>query len=784
MKNKTIKAKFSFFSIMIIISLSIILILTLKLYNLDTEHNNAQKNKHGLIKVITGFEDIHAVLAYYSLSYVETGDTAIWNEYNNLLNTYEGRATDENNKMLRYTDNFDSYQINSNELKKIQELKQIFQEIRIIENEAINAKNGIFNDGFGSFTRFGKSDKDKAISFLYGEVYSIQNDKFYAIIDDLIQLIDNRYNNDIEKISKTAQYHRNLIIIIIFICLVFIFLIRFSITRDILRPINQLHQLAKQFALGQFSSKVDLKVYNEIGKLSQQFIEMANGLELKSKFVQNIGAGRFDIDYSPLSEMDEMGKSLIEMRGNLQKSKAEEEKRKLEDIERSWAAEGIAMFSDILRKDNDNIKKLADNININIVKYLNANQGGLFLINDKDKGDIFIEMISAFAYNRLRNEKNRFELGEGLIGRCIDERESIYMTDIPQEYLNITSGLGGASPKYLLIVPLMLNEEIYGVMELASFYELKPFQITFVEKIAESIASTISSAKINAQTAELLSLAQENAEEMAAQEEEMRQNFEELEATQDALDAKDKQQQRIIEELNRENEEKINEMLAVQEKMEAKEAEIQSVLRAIDSSSLSAEYDLDGKILKANERFTNALKIPDTKSMKHSDMYQMAINEPDEYNRFWNALRNGITRRIVQKANYIDTSIWLSETYTPIFDKAGNPYKVFCISDNIDSIKLQEQKMEDLLKKQKKQANKLQEQEIQLLNTIEEMRSTQEAMGKRDDEQREKIETLEKENEMLKLQTADLKELFEKQIAELKEEHKQFISSLIENSKK
>lgn len=317
------------------------------------------------------------------------------------------------------------------------------------------------------------------------------------------------------------------------------------------RPINKTKNILLNMSKGILPSEKLPESNDEIGQMSRALNMLVNGLKEIQVFSTEIGQGNYDYDFKPLSDDDILGQSLLDMKNKLKKAKEEEEKRKIEDSHRNWASIGLAKFSDILRQNNDNLEKLSYEVISNLVKYVGANQGGIFLVNDSDRNHIFLEMTACYAYDRRKFLQKKIEIGEGLVGRCYQEGEKIFMTDIPKDYIKITSGLGEDNPRCLLIVPLKYNDYIYGIIELASFEIFEPYKIEFIEQLSTSIAATIASVKANIQTAYLLEQSQMQAEEMAAQEEEMRQNMEELRATQEQMARREAELLKEIEELRK-----------------------------------------------------------------------------------------------------------------------------------------------------------------------------------------------------------------------------------------
>lgn len=250
-------------------------------------------------------------------------------------------------------------------------------------------------------------------------------------------------------------------------------------------------------------------------------------------FAEALTEGNYSAD---LEAHDTFAQSLLTLRNRLRENREMQQKREEEDKERNWTSEGLAKFGDILRTDRDSkLEDRAYHIISNLVTYLDANQGGLFIKETDEANESYFRLLAAYAYNRKKYLDKKILLGEGLIGATAQEKKTTYLTDIPENYVNITSGLGRANPKSLLIVPLKIEEEVFGVVELASFNPFKPYQIAFVEKVGENIASTISNLQLSNRTEKLLSQSQQQAEELAAQEEELRQNMEEMQATQESL---------------------------------------------------------------------------------------------------------------------------------------------------------------------------------------------------------------------------------------------------------
>jgi len=245
-----------------------------------------------------------------------------------------------------------------------------------------------------------------------------------------------------------------------------------------------------------------------------------------------------------MESKEEMATAKQETENNLKKlEEARETERK-----RQWITEGLADVASLARKHND-IDAFATHLLPFLVRYMKASQGGVFQVNSEDEQ---IEMLSAYAYERRKYINKTLAFGEGLVGQAYLEKTYIHLTEIPPDYINITSGLGKALPGSIIIVPLQVEDEVEGILELASFQRFEQHHIEFLEKLGEVVATHLRNARSGKKVQELLAVAQQREEELRAQEEEMRQNLEELSATQEEMGRKEKEYLAQIETLKSE----------------------------------------------------------------------------------------------------------------------------------------------------------------------------------------------------------------------------------------
>ncbi|MGB3778035.1 MAG: GAF domain-containing protein [Tunicatimonas sp.] len=351
-----------------------------------------------------------------------------------------------------------------------------------------------------------------------------------ALVKDYV-----RYNEAKQEATSNA------LLVLLFLNLVLIGLAFYVIRKYIIRPAEVIQQITQRMAQGDLSVRSDYNTQDELGTAVRNTSTLAQNLQGVALFAQSIGQGTFNTDFQAASDSDTLGIALLQMSEQLLSVARKEEKRK-------WTSEGLTYFDDILRNNQKDLTSLSQHLLSSLVKHIDANQGAIYMRGGEDS-EPYLELIATYAWGRVKHQQDRLNPGEGLVGQAWLEEEMTYLAEVPEDFIKITSGLGRATPRCLLIVPLKANEEVVGVLEIASFKEYEDYRRNFVAKLGENIAAVFLAAKVSQTTRLLLEETQQQAEEMRAAEEEMRQNMEELAATQEEMDRKEQEYQRVIAEL-------------------------------------------------------------------------------------------------------------------------------------------------------------------------------------------------------------------------------------------
>lgn len=291
------------------------------------------------------------------------------------------------------------------------------------------------------------------------------------------------------------------------VLIVLIIVIIANLIQALIRPILIIEKNLRVIHDGEIPAEManDYHDYSMIIRSVNYLAKMLFGIR---EFAVKVGDGHFEKDENLLfAGQGTLGESLSYMQESLMKV-AEEDKQ------RNHINEGLAKFSEILGKNTNSLERFGDETVLNLVRFLNANQGAIFVVNDENQDKPHLELVASYAYNKKKYSDVKIIKGQGLVGQAWQEGKRIYMTEVPKNYVTITSGLGYSTPRCILILPLIFNGEIHGVIELASFHPLQDYELGFIEKVSESISSALASVKVNTRTQRLLSLSENITNQM------------------------------------------------------------------------------------------------------------------------------------------------------------------------------------------------------------------------------------------------------------------------------
>ncbi len=442
---------------------------------------------------------------------------------------------------------------------------------------------------------------------------------------------------------------------------------------------------ARNVALGDFDceeTNLEISSENEIGQLQTAFKEISETLKETAVLSNAIALGDFSKTVKIKSDKDLLANSLNKMNNSLKHKEDEEVLHKANEEKQKWFNDGITIISDVLKSSQDNTKHLADNIIKTLVKFLDISLGGIYMTELTDDKKIIYRLIAAYAYSEEKFIDKSFYSAESLVGSCASEKRTIYMSSIPEEYIKILSGLGQSAAQSLILIPLVYNNEVFGVLELASLKEISKYEQEFLKKAADNIANTLSLTQISSQTQNLIEKSSLQAYE---------------------LEKRDKQMLSTV-----------NELKELQKETANKEAEIRAKISAMNNTLLVVEYTTEGILLEANQKFLNSMNytMEEIQGINVTDL--LNEKEKKELTNIIKTVKKGnFYEAVVKRHTKYGQEKWLLATYTPVLDESVVTSILFFATD-ISRIISKELHLQEQIKRLERNSEKTKATETEI----------------------------------------------------------------------
>jgi PAS domain S-box-containing protein len=363
---------------------------------------------------------------------------------------------------------------------------------------------------------------------------------------------------------------------------------------------------------------------------------------------------------------------------------------------------GLSKFSDLISQNKSDLKILGQQLIFALIEYIEANSGAIYILNDLDEKEKSLELLSSYASD-ISQVKKSFGPGEGYVGTCFSESAVLQLDNVPDSYAKISSGLGKSLPKFLVFVPLKLDERNLGVLEIASFAKIENYKLDFVVKLSQNIASTFAITQANQKNFMMLEQSREQSEELRSQEEELRQNLEEMQATQEDLNRQVQANKKMQDDLLKEK------------------ALLDSIMRNLPDYIYFK--DKDSKFIRISHSMLKLFPVDKLEEMigKSDFDFHTKENAQKYYDEEQEIIKSGKGFIDQLQHEFTENGVeqWISATKLPLTDEEGNPIGTFGISKNITVMKNLE--LEANLK-----AEELMAQEEELRQNLEEMQTIQE----------------------------------------------------------
>jgi signal transduction histidine kinase/HAMP domain-containing protein/ActR/RegA family two-component response regulator len=293
--------------------------------------------------------------------------------------------------------------------------------------------------------------------------------------------------------------------------------------------VSELTRVAREVGVeGKLGGQAQLKEVGGVWKdLTDNVNQLAANLTNQVRAISDVATAVTEGDLTRQVRVEASGEvavlkeKLNEMIRNLRETTRQ-------NIEQDWLKTNRERFSRMLQGQRD-LTTVSNMILSELAPLVSAQHGVFYSMTNPMNGDgPLLEFQAGYGYEERRHLSASFRLGEGLVGQCAKEGKRILITEVPDDYVKISSGLGSSPPLNIIVLPVLFEGEVRAVVELASFSPFSPTHQTFLDQLTESIGLVLNTVEANNVTENLLTQSQSQAEELRLQQEELRQSNEDL----------------------------------------------------------------------------------------------------------------------------------------------------------------------------------------------------------------------------------------------------------------
>ena len=335
--------------------------------------------------------------------------------------------------------------------------------------------------------------------------------------------------------------------------------------------------------------------------LTDNVNQLANNLSVQVRAIMEVSIAVTQGDLTRSISVEAQGEVLA-LRGNLNQMIANLRDTTRRNEEQDWLKTNLAKFSGMMQGQK-NLEAVSRLIMSELTPLVSAHHGAFF-ISSTEQGIQELRLRASYAYQVRKSVSNSFRLGEGLVGQAALEKKPILLTNVPGDYVQISSGLGQSTPLNILVIPILFEDDVSAVIELASFQPFSQIHRLFLEQLSGSIGVVLNMIGANMRTVEALNQSQSLAEELQKQSKELQQQQYELKKSNQELGAQAqslkisedqlKDQREELQQVNEQLEEKATLLAGQNRAVENKNKEVELARLALEEKAeqlaLSSKY--------------------------------------------------------------------------------------------------------------------------------------------------------------------------------------------------